>query len=182
MNKILFEDFTNLYKRWNKGKERKEDRFESNISEMKQIDLGSNIPVLFSDRDLIIDGNNKFNYNEIENIITKIEKTGWRLPTYEEIQKIFYRSNQPPSPRKDLRYDWIPKVSGEIYSLETNETLIFKTDSIFSEQYWCGLENDNSKNARGFVVGDTKDYFGCMVRTNNFPKTNHLKIRLIKDK
>lgn len=183
-NKILlFEDFTKLYKRWNKGNVRKEDEFNSNIYDLHCIDLGSNFNILFADKDLIVNNVDKFTNYELTNFLSKIEKEGWRLPTYAEIQKMFYGGTQPPKPNKNLTFDWIPKKYGIVYSPENDETITFNTDKKFGEDYWCDPETPNDRaTSRGFEVGEPSSYYGCLIRTNNFNKDEYCKIRLIKDK
>ena len=60
---------------------KKED--ESNLSQLKPIDLGGSI--LWADRDLDVHGNDLFTVNEIQKIIKGSE---WRLPTVEEAKEL----------------------------------------------------------------------------------------------
>lgn len=182
-NKILmFEDFTKLYKRWEGGELRKEDEFRSNTDDLKPVDLGKDFPVLFADADLIVNGADKFTWDEVESMIPKIEKTGWRLPTYAEIQKMFYKYTQPPTPKDNVVICWEPKKYGVIHSKENGKMLYFPTDEKYCESYWLGDLPKNPITARGFEIGDGGTYYGCIIRTNNFEKTETCKVRLVKDK
>ena len=60
---------------------KKED--ESNLSQLKPIDLGGSI--LWADRDLDVHGNDLFTVNEVQKIIKGSE---WRLPTVEEAKEL----------------------------------------------------------------------------------------------
>ena len=180
---LLFEDFTKLYKRWDGGELRKEDEFRSNIDDFKPVDLGKDFHVLFADVDLIVNGNDKFTWEEVESMIPKIEKTGWRLPTHAEIQKMFYKYTQPPTPKDNVVVCWEPKKYAVIHSKENGKMLFFPTDEEYCESYWLNKElPDDSKTERGFGIGDGGSYYGCIIRTNNFEKTEECKVRLVKDK
>lgn len=60
---------------------KKED--ESNLSQLKPIDLGGSI--LWADRDLDVHGNDLFTIDEVQKIIKGSE---WRLPTVEEAKEL----------------------------------------------------------------------------------------------
>ena len=75
--------WADIHKRSTGSKERKEDEF-GNIKSLKPIDIG--LSVIWADRDLIIDGNDYFDFNEIKEL-TKFLK-GWRLPTLEEVAEL----------------------------------------------------------------------------------------------
>ena len=60
---------------------KKED--ESNLSQLKPIDLGGSI--LWADRDLDVHGNDLFTVDEVQKIIKGSE---WRLPTVEEAKEL----------------------------------------------------------------------------------------------
>ena len=62
---------------------RKEDEIVSNIKELKPVDMGCS--VLWADRDLESDENVYFSFTDAEKII---EKSGWRLPTFNEVAEL----------------------------------------------------------------------------------------------
>ena len=62
---------------------RKEDEIVSNIKELKPVDMGGS--VLWADKDLESDENVYFSFTDAEKII---EKSGWRLPTFNEVAEL----------------------------------------------------------------------------------------------
>jgi hypothetical protein len=186
MSILLFEDFTKLYKRWNKGEDRKEDEFHSNIDDFKTVDLGKEFPVLFADVDLIVNGNDKFLWDEVILMIEKIKKTDWRLPNYSEMRHMFYKEKIQPKPKNNVITCWYPEKYGSVQSKETGEILYFPTDKKYGEAYWiCTELLDPSKIAKGLHVGNPRVNDGCLIRVNTFDshkETYPAKIRLVKDK
>lgn len=185
MSILIFEDFTKLYKRWNKGEGRKEDEFHSNIDDFKTVDLGKEFPVLFADVDLIVNGNDKFLWDEVVLMIDKIKKTDWRLPNYSEMRHMFYKGNRQ-RPKDNVTIEWRPEKHGAVTSKETGETLYFPIDTTYGEAYWIGTELlDTSKIAKGLHVGNPRVNNGCLIRVSTFSfhqETYPAKIRLVKDK
>ena len=71
------------------GELRKEDRIPpNNLSELQEIDFIPTLPFVFADRNLEINGNEMISAGFYEHNYTKIEKSGWRLPTVDEIKYI----------------------------------------------------------------------------------------------
>ena len=71
--------------------QRDEDKFVTNIDEMKEIDLGKNFMLTFADRDLIINGQDKFNWFYVESVLDKIKKIGWDLLPYKGFNSMFQK-------------------------------------------------------------------------------------------
>jgi hypothetical protein len=155
--------------------QRDEDKFVTNIDEMKEIDLGKNFMLTFADRDLIINGQDKFNWFYVESVLDKIKKTGWDLLPYKGFNSMF---------QKGIKSEWIPYKCGIIWTTESDEELIFRAKNEHnSDTYWCGADKDlsNSKTARCFYAG--ADILGEVVfLTNNKNKNEMCKIRLVKYK
>lgn len=185
MSILLFEDFTKLYKRWKGGEVRKEDEFHSNIEYLKPVDLGKDFPVLFADVDLQVDGNNKFMWEDVILMIDEIKKTGWRLPNYNEMHKMFYNRNRE-EPKNNVTIDWQPEKYGAVTSKETGKTLYFPTDTTYGVAYWMSTYFLNDfKIVKGLHICNPKLNGGVLIRVNDFDshlKTRSAKIRLVKDK
>jgi len=162
--------------------QRDEDKFVTNIDEMEEVDLGRSFPIIFADRDLIINGQDYFNWFFVESVLEKIKKTGWDLPPYKGFDEMFYKSTYPHR-KKDIIIDnWISFEGGTITTTETSQVLHFNSNRQFGETYWCSPDRDlsNSDTARCFNMGDTR--FEAIVVTNNEPKEGKCKIRLVKYK
>lgn len=161
---------------------RDEDKFISNIADMKEIDLGDDFPVVFSDRDLVVNGIEYFNFTDLLDMYEKIKETGWDMPDYYTFDKMFYKTSGPWTAKNSIRSSFKEYKGGKIYSMKTGETLVFDTDKKYGERYWCAPEESLLKinYERGFSAGDT-GYPVC-VKTNNYGKDECLKIRLVKYK
>ena len=174
------------------GEERLEDRIESNIDEFEEIDLG--FPFVFADRNLVINGEDKFTWEDFESYRSYIEMQGWRLPNFEELPKCFFRSRYP-----DRLHDYITYKydKGKVYfeSKKGIDVLEIYIDNPYGQDFWCdwipefdNVENKikrgvDSQNARGWGVASWRYVQGNNpVDFNNYNKMKKLSIRLIKDK
>ena len=190
--------WSNINKRSEGRIERKEDQLITNIKEIEPVDLGSDVPVYFADRDLEVNGEIEFTWDEVLGFILQIEKTGWELPTGPKgMQYLFYFGNQPPRFNdEDYKKKWIPFQGGILTSRENNVELHFPSNNKHVQSYWCA-DDDYKKGdldtymikmsgphvtARSFEVGNPNDYFGCLIRTNNQMVNKKCRIRLIRDK
>jgi hypothetical protein len=90
---------------------RKEDEIVSNIKELKPVDMGGS--VLWADRDLESDENVYFSFPDANKII---EKSGWRLPTFNEVLEL----NKNVIIYKNTSEEYI------IHWYETHSDLIFE--------------------------------------------------------
>jgi len=168
---------------------RKEDTFHFNIKEMKPVDLGKDFPVYWADIDLEVNGEDRFDWEDVERMIPQIEETGWRLPkSPNEIYNMFGKDIKK---RKYLHRLWEPGQKGIISSEETHQFLVFSTNNDYVESYWCDDDwaylngkRVNFENERCFDVGATCQYDGefSLIRMNNMNKSRKIKIRLVKDK
>lgn len=75
-------------KRAKTGALRKEDIINSNINNFKEIDLGDFCPFYIADINLEIDNEEFITFDEWRSHKSKIEKTGWRMPTKDEWKDI----------------------------------------------------------------------------------------------
>lgn len=163
--------------------QRDEDKFVTNIDEMKEIDLGRTFPLIFADRDLIINGQDRFDWFYVESVLDKIKKTGWDLPPYKGFDSMFYKTTYPHRKKDNIKSEWIPYEYGIIETTESDEKLIFRAkNKKYGDTYWCGADGDlsNSKTARCFDMGDIG--YEVIVATNNEDKDKMCKIRLVKYK
>lgn len=170
--------------------ERKEDTFVFNIKDMKPVDLGKDFPVYWADIDLEANGEDRFNWEETENMIPQIEKTGWRLPKGpNEIYNMFGKNIRK---RDEYLHRFWNSGKGIIESEETGEKLEFIADNPHCVSYWCTDDwvyrspggRINFENERCFDVGLHSSYEGnfSLISTNNMERTRRIKIRLVKDK
>lgn len=158
---------------------REEDRFDSNIKEMKEVNIDDSVPVLFADRDLVVDGHEYFDFYELCDMLPKIEKRGWTLPDRYDFDNWFYAIRGPWEPHDYIKSKFVQYKGGVITGKKTNEKLVFNTDKQYGEDYWC-YPQEWPKTAPGFGMGDNG--FPVCVKTNNFPKDEQCKIRLVKYK
>lgn len=169
---------------FDEDKVRMEDRFISNINEMKLVDIDENIDVYFADIDLVVNDKDSFTYYEMLDFYDKILKRGWDLPHCDKIDKYFYKETFPHKAKDYIQSDWRQNVGGVILNTKTGVRLRFDSNRDYSEDYWCAPHpNDSEKfaNSGGFEVTFPK-YYGVVTKYNNFPKTDKCKIRLVKYK
>ena len=104
---------------------RQEDKIDSNVYDLKEIDLG--FPFLVANEPLTIEGKDDICYSDfaISDEKKKIEKLGWRIPRPKELEKILF--------------------SGEI------STEIMQDGMFFA--YSLELENNNDKITLGTYYG-----------------------------
>ena len=172
---------------------RKEDTL--NIKDMKPIDLGSDFPVYWADIDLEANGEDRFDWEDVQKMIPRIEKTGWRLPKGPmEIRNMFGKDIKKRN--EYLHRIWDdkgPVCKGILSSDETGETLEFIADKpgfYVSISYWCESDyepangNRQQDTERSFDVNEYCSYEGnfSLIAGNNEVKTKRIKIRLVKDK
>lgn len=178
--------FDGIGKRSKGGIVRKEDN--TNISELKQIDLGKDFPVYFADKDFISAGNDVFTWSDAENIMSKLNNSGWRLPKYDEIIDMFFKSTFRHILKDNIEQSFKPNEYVSITNKDTGVSITFYIDNNFGNGYWCDWSNDDKTNnrtsgpnAREFFAGDSFGD-GIYISTNNENKEKELKIRLVKDK
>lgn len=90
-----FKEFINegfLSKTLNRAKtgvERKEDQLPpNNLKDLKEVDLHPSLPFVFADEDLEFNGSNKLTGDDVYTYIDKIEESGWRLPSRDDMQEL----------------------------------------------------------------------------------------------
>ena len=87
---------------------RKEDIRNSNVKDMKPVDL--ELSVLWADKDLEIDDENEFTIDEIADYTPD----GWRRPTREEADELLHNT------KKSICQDLFPKTFKRIFTLSKN--------------------------------------------------------------
>lgn len=151
--------------------QRNEDKFVTNIEEMKEIDLGKNFPLIFADRDLIVNDMNTFTWYDVERFLDKIKKTGWDLPPYKGFESMF----------ENLDFEWKSNDNMVVIGTkESNEKICFDvSNSIFwGKCYWLEADRkpSNPDANKTFAVKHDR------IIVYNFEKKNHFGIRLVKYK
>ena len=166
------------------GEVRTEEKIDSNVYTLKEVDLG--LPFVFADEDLVIDGKNMHHYKNIKEILPLIKSTGWRLPTYDELKNTNVHNVFKNEIKYETKHDGkngFRTISGT--STKTEETLSFDDISpTYGEYFILDDEYDTSKSLHLNVwyIGDLDkedDLF------NNFTIASIrmiYKVRLIKDK
>ena len=194
-NKSVSEGFwKDSIKRAKTGEKRIEDRFNSNIGNLNTVDLGVD-EVLFADKDLIINGDDSFEWDDVKRHIPLIEKEGWRIPTIDEMKKWFFRSGAFSERYDKHRYcvtsmmrmkEFDDEPYFIIKSWETEEEwyfhLIEKSDFLYENTvYWLLMDGDKEYNSCGAFKlnpGGYEELIVTQVHTNYDPS----RIRLVKDR
>lgn len=188
MKKLSESVWNDIRRRGIGADEKQEDKFNFNIKDMKEVDLGPEMPVIWADIDLIANGNDYFDWYTVEEMLPQIRKTGWRLPYGPNEMKFIIKTI-----KKFDKFEatWKAEAYGMLKNTETNTYVSFPTSNIWIENYWC--EDDynpenlkNMKNARIFETGGNNYHEGgskmILFTTNNLEKGREAKIRLVKDK
>ena len=177
------------------GDERLEKKVTFNINDIKPVDLGGD--VLIADIDLTINGEEEITWEELQDIKRQIEKTGWRIPDWDEIRFLFHKDKHlPPKMRDDITVHTKDENGGVIVyvqSQKTKETVTFPLDNPYGCFYWCEytsedmkrLEKENRVPNTGRVmrVNDPKySYYEALITFANADKKEKGKVRLIKRK
>ena len=170
----------------------------NNINQFKEIDL--DLPIVFADKDLVINGKDKFTWEEVEDYKEGIHYLGWRLPTWDEVKKYFLKKKSASS--YELQDDFnIKKEYDEykgdilhIYKLKNQSNQLDIPITTLGQRYWADwsetfdekLDEDTLKKrdtARAYVFYNP-DYVHekDIIFTTNEEKKNKIKVRLVKDK
>lgn len=185
-----FEDFVNegLWKsgieRSKSGEERLEDKVNSNIKDLKPVDIGQNF--LISDKPLELNGSNMIDARDfIENYQDYFKKHDWRMLTSDDIDEIRTYFNQYKLERKlkthritdtftdafiDFPQDVCPSFSQQIIKVE-------ELDGDERPALWHHSTSDNATGnsyLRGEINIMPKEYKGYLFLVKdkpNFDKT-----------
>lgn len=171
--------------------DRLEDHIDSNIKTLKPIDLGYDIPILFSDNDLWIGKKSEWLYKEFVEYLPYIEKHGWRLPTKNEINDyLLYKDGTCLDKQKytiDRYYRGI-RCNVVIMSKDNGETIDFNYEGsgqvYMNRRYYWLMDNDDTAQL-GITPYDTMDYsIYYTLHCEPCPKVGNVyrRIRLVKDK
>lgn len=173
--------------------DRKENTYKFNIDDLKEIDLGPQVPFYWADFDLEANGEYYFDRDMVDDMLPQIKKTGWRLPYGPFELKNFIKTIKRFD---DFEAEWHPQAFGMIKNTKTGAFVSFPTSSEYGQSYWA--EDDYRKtrpedtkyqpdgpNARSFDMGN--QYYEdsskmVLLSTNNDRRYKKLKIRLVKDK
>lgn len=184
------------------GEKREEDKIRTNIKDMSPIDIGMRFQI--ADIDLEVGEEDHFTWSEVFKMYDQILETGWRLPTYEEMERIlkkFYLSaerNKDNGDEKDIIF--ISKHNQPIKREVKLCTLDIENKN-FGDRYWMRppfyydmLENyedaspykDGRDYARRVLAFYTYSGWGKLnsvyMIAPDKPKTLKCRIRLVKDK
>ena len=150
------------------GVVRKEDEITTpnNLKELKEVDLDPELPFVFADKELELDGVTAIQVMKFLEVEDKIEKSGWRLPTCDELLNIRLNSEQ---------YTLYIKNNKEVIVTNklTNNQLIFCENDIYA----CV----NSGQKIGYLPGSLlcNKY---KLSEFNISKSHYVYVRLVKDK
>lgn len=183
--KILnFDDFVNegfmskTYDRIKKGEERTEDKIVHNVGQWKEIDLG--FPFVIAGECLVVNREGLFEYEELLKYMKVINKTGWRLPTKEDIQKSFVdkggKLNKELYVNHSLLKSGGGKASVEIGRKGYEDKLVLACD-----YYWL-YDDLFDDNADILVVNDCRLYRDRCISVNIDSTDTPNLVLLIKDK
>ena len=169
---------------WSKGVERSQtgeerlgDKVNSNIKELKEIDLGFDF--VFADKNLILNGEEELSYDDIKHYIEYIQNNGWRLMTREDAKTASKLS---------------PEHSDILFSVNNNEVRarLKNTDEYLSlplsSQYTYYMLDKIYDDGRIFswVLCKTKHYVTGRFNSAGTSKlvdcNEKIFVRLVKDK
>ena len=191
MKKLSESVWMDIHKHSTGEVEREEDRYRFNIDDLKEVDLGPQVPFLWADFDLEANGEFFFDRDQVDDMIPQIEKTGWRLPQSPVELKKFIKTILK---NDNLVAEWHPEAFGMIKNTETGAYVSFPTGSKWGQSYWA--TDDYTKyytvddkypkeDRRSFDMCDY-NFEGSkkmvLIQTNNALREKKLKIRLVKDK
>lgn len=167
------------YDRYKNGYERKESKLNSNLYTIEGIDL--DLPFLIANEDLIINDQYKFDWNELQSYMETINKYGWRLPTWKEIDSI--------EKNKDNIVFYIEQQSHDTYivkviSKSNKENIVFYIQGRYGQSYWCDGDKMRTSIGESFRVHTTREsMFGNHYMSHeNTSNGAHIRVRLVKDK
>ena len=172
-NEFIEEGFmTRSLNRKKSNDERLGDQLPSNLKSFKEINL--NLPFVFADVDLEINGKDTFTFNEFdENYKNYFLKHGWRLPTYNELKNSF----------KDFKFiSRLDSVSAS--SPETGESLVINLTIGEKLTFYMLGYSESSEHIKNrqmcpvWIFDNTTEF-------NDFGSTrveHEVRIRLVKDK
>lgn len=191
-SEIVFELWSKGVERNLTGEDRLEDKHVSNIKDFKEVDLG--FPFVFADVDLIVDGNDDFTWYDFENLRSYIEKTGWRLPNFEEINRLFFKHSSREITHDYIIFDYERKNGYDVAHISVKNfpgVLDVNIDNPHATYFWADWSSKQDEinpkadktTARMWMIRNDKyvrsgDYFS----TGNLYKDKQIKIRLVKDK
>lgn len=115
---------------------RQEDEM-NNIKKLKPVDMGG--PVLWADRDLELDGQYLFKFNEIPPLI---EGSGWRLPTLEDIYTLDTINKGSITVNKDCFYFGNRKLVFYKRGMIYNTSVTHGNEIITDDDFYFGWTSD----------------------------------------
>lgn len=188
---MMNEGFLNkTLKRVRTGEERTEDKLNTNLDELKPIDICEDFPFFFADKDFSVvrddlddDEYELFDFREGEKFDEYASKKGWRLPWSEDIEKII---NILKEKKKKLTPKEFANFSNEMYEKFCD----IECDNPDWDEYipfWCSDLNDYDSeddyyDAEGWYWYITDMGLDSRVHLSMKAQNRNCHIRLIKDK
>ena len=182
-------------KRVENNEDRLENKVNSNIKKLGEIDLG--FPFVFADKDFEVSGDNKFTWEQVQGFLPHIEAHGWRLLSDDDVYN-FYTNNFLPHKMKPEfeTNEYTDHAYSRFLSIEREgfeDILTFKLYDKNFAYYWCDysehLKKTNTKEeldglstAKGVEIHLSNRYGFQPIETNNFGKNTVRRVRLVKDK
>ena len=140
MRKLSESVWMDIHKHSTGEVEREEDRYRFNIDDLKEVDLGPQVPFYWADFDLEANGEYYFDRDMVDDMLPQIKKTGWRLPyvpfELRDFLKVIDRYDE-------FETEFKPQAFGMIKNKETGAFISFPSPSEFGEHYWA--EDDYRK-------------------------------------
>ena len=127
---------------------RKEDVRNSNVKDMKPVDL--ELSVLWADEDLEIDDENEFTIDEIADYTPD----GWRRPTREEADELLHNT------KKSICQDLFPKTFKRIFTLSKNGVdICFSCKNLKEKaEYWELNKGDMDEHWNTFSLKESGSF------------------------
>lgn len=155
-----------------------------NIDDFEPVDF--NLPFLFSDVDLYLDGDiAEFNDEEKNGWLKVVKKQGWRLPTVAEISKYFLESFDSQRLKSKFDFEYTSYAVGQgyckltaqnIFKRQTAQMMFYlRKEDKFPVRYWLA-------DGELEIVPIIGDICGFKVLEDEKMSSEPKRLRFVKDK
>ena len=161
----------NMMRRGSGEKERREDIINSNVKDIKPVDLG--LSVLWADKDLEINDEYEFTIDEIADYTPD----GWRRPTQKEADELLHNT------KKSVDQDLSPKTFKRIFKLSNNGVDLYFSCKNLKEkaEYWELDKGNMDKYWNTFVLEESGSFVAHSAYQIAKPDEKH-RVRFVREK
>lgn len=182
--------FNNGVSRASNGEDRLESKLFGNIKDLQPVDLMDK-SFLWSDRDLEVDGEEWFTYDQIVNDIEpKLKNYGWRFPTWDELLKGIPYFGRRVRTRGTMDDGYGKKLTRCLYICKAREHDEIACEFTGHPTNACpyfvkydSVNNTHDKRYEIFYMTCTDDAIGRIVlRLGMLDQPLKCRLRLVKDR